>query len=65
MAQRAKRLKDLLAASRRTADQAQKSFLRAEDALNGLEEREARRSERAERERAAIEQRMPNVRGRH
>lgn len=65
MAQRAQRLKDLLAASRRTANEAQRSFIKAEDALNALEDREARRSERTRRDRADVERRMPNVRGRH
>jgi len=45
---KAARLQQLLAASRRTADQAQKSSLKAEDALTALEDREARRAARTQ-----------------
>jgi hypothetical protein len=62
---RGRRLKQFLAASRRTADQAQASMLRAEDALTVLEDREARRAERAQQQRADVTRRMPAVGGRH
>jgi hypothetical protein len=63
--QRSKRLKSALKASRRTADQAQKSFMRAEDTLTDLEERESKRAERANRAKAETADRLPAVRGDH
>lgn len=46
MAQRAPRLKKLLASDRRTSEQAQRSFMKTEDRLTELEDREQRRAER-------------------
>jgi hypothetical protein len=46
MARRAEKLRKLLAASKKTADQAQKSFLKSEDVLASLEERKQRRRDR-------------------
>ena len=46
MASRAARLKKLLSSSRRTANQVQSSFLKAEDQLSDLEDRESRRADR-------------------
>lgn len=43
---KAERLRRLVAETKRTADQAQKSFLKAEDRLAEVEERERRRAER-------------------
>lgn len=63
MAQRAKKLKSALQASRRTADQAQKSLLRAEDTLTTIEERESQRAARAGRTQAEIATRMPAAGG--
>ena len=48
MAQRATRLKKLLSSSKRTADQVQKAFLKAEDVLSDLEQREVQRKQRVE-----------------
>ena len=62
---RASRLKSVLKASKRTADQAQKSFLRAEDTLTALEERESKRSERAARDKAEVARRLPGIGGDH
>jgi hypothetical protein len=64
MAQRAKRLKSTLSNSRRTADQAQQSFLRAEDTLTAREEREYRRAERSTRAKAEVVERLPASKGR-
>jgi hypothetical protein len=52
-AQRAEKLKQALKASKKTAAEARASFLRAEDVLASLEDREGRREarERAVRER--------------
>jgi hypothetical protein len=47
MARRAEALKRLLAASQQASSQAQRSFLKAEDRLAELEEREAKRTSRA------------------
>ncbi len=63
MAQRAAKLKSVLKASRRTADQAQQSFLRAEDTLAAIEERESQRSQRTSQAQADITERMPASRG--
>ena len=46
---KAERLRRLLASDRRTADQANKSLLQAEDALTALEEREQQRAQREQR----------------
>jgi len=46
VAQRTARLKRSLSKARRTADQTQASFLKAEDALTELEGREQRRADR-------------------
>lgn len=46
MAKRAPKLQELLKSSERTADQTRKSFLKAEDVLASIEDRERRRSER-------------------
>jgi hypothetical protein len=46
MARRAEALKRQLAASKQVSSQAQRSFLKAEDRLTELEEREARRASR-------------------
>ena len=43
MAQRAKKLRSLISNTKKTTDQAQKAFLKAEDRLAELEDREARR----------------------
>lgn len=48
MARRADALKRLIAGSRKTADQTQKSFLKAEDVLSTLEDREHRRAGRSD-----------------
>jgi len=63
MPQRAARLKSALSKSRRTAAQVQSSYLRAEDTLTALEERESRRAERADRAQSEISDRMPATRG--
>jgi len=47
-AKKAARLRKLLAQSKRTAGQAQKALLKAEDSLSVLEDREARRQERGQ-----------------
>ena len=44
---RAEKLRALAAQDKRTADAAQKARLRSEDAVNALEDREARRDARA------------------
>jgi hypothetical protein len=44
---RAQKLRALAAQDKRTADAAQKARLRSEDAVNALEDREARRDARA------------------
>ena len=51
MGQRSAKLRKLLTQSRRTADQAQKAFLRVEDQLSALEDREQRRADREPRPR--------------
>jgi len=43
---KAERLRKLLAAGKRTADQTNKALLQAEDALTALEEREQQRAQR-------------------
>jgi hypothetical protein len=62
---RASRLKSVLKASKRTAHQAQKSFLLAEDTLTALEERESKRAERADRAKAEVARRLPAIGGDH
>jgi hypothetical protein len=42
----ATRLKNLIQSARKTADQTKKSFIKAEDQLTALEDRDRRRSER-------------------
>lgn len=59
MAQRATKLKGLLGAAQRTADQAQRSFLKAEDALAELEDREARREARDPDVESDLRERFP------
>lgn len=51
MAQRAKHLKHLLKGTKRTANQTQASFIKAEDLLGTIEEREAARATRHQRRR--------------
>ncbi len=46
-ASRAEKLKKLLASSKKTSEQAQKAFLKAEDRLTAIEDRESRRKERS------------------
>jgi hypothetical protein len=46
MASKAERLKKLLASGRKVANSAQKSFLKAEDQLASIEDRESRRATR-------------------
>ena len=46
MGRRAIQLREALAAAKKTSDQALRSYLKAEDALAALEEREARRNAR-------------------
>jgi hypothetical protein len=48
-AKRSPRLKQLLQQGRRTSDQAQRAYLRAEQQLTEIEQREARERARAER----------------
>lgn len=47
MGQLSERLRKLLAGTRKTSDQAQKSFLKAEDVLSSLEDREQARVARS------------------
>lgn len=63
MAKRASRLKALLEADQRTANQTQSSLMRAEDALTALEDREARRNARDQAVRADAQRRMPATGG--
>jgi hypothetical protein len=61
---RSPRLKKLLNETTKTADQAQRSFLKAEDVLSNLEQREQQRAARESRPAGAeaeLEQRMPAV----
>lgn len=61
---RAERLRKLLAGTKRTTDQAQAAFLKAEDGLSALEDREARRDSREQRSNAEVAERFPRARGR-
>lgn len=63
MAQRASKLKTLLGAAQRTADQAQRSFLKAEDALSAVEDREERREARAPDVESEVRERFPAIGG--
>jgi hypothetical protein len=45
MAQRAPKLKALLDQAKRTSDQTQRAFLKAEDRLHSISDREARREQ--------------------
>jgi hypothetical protein len=60
---RSGRIKSLLASAQRTADGTQKSFMRAEDGLSAIEEREAKRSHREAADRADVSRRMKAVGG--
>lgn len=59
MAKHADRLKKLLAGDQRTANSAQRSLVKAEDALSSLEEREERRRERTARDVPEVVRRLP------
>lgn len=62
MTQRAKRLRTLMDSSKRTANQAQSAFMRAEDVLTDVTERENRRAERRQGSERKIEERSPAIR---
>lgn len=64
MAQRADKLRQLLNVATKTADQTQRSFLKAEDVLAGLEDREAQRAAREPAGRGKLSERFPSLRGR-
>jgi hypothetical protein len=59
MASRSKKLREHLAAAERTKAQAQASFLKAEDALGELEQRESARAERQGRQAERVARRIP------
>jgi hypothetical protein len=61
MAQRADRLKKLLADSVKTADQTQRAFLKAEASLTELEAREHRQSAREPGQSDDLVRRMPEL----
>jgi hypothetical protein len=58
MAQRAQRLREALATGQPISNQTQRSFLRAEDRLAELEEREARRAARKHTQADSLARRM-------
>lgn len=64
MGQRSDKLKKLLGCSKRTSQQTQAAYLRAQDQATAIEDREYREAARGRQERAASEERYPGLRGR-
>jgi 23S rRNA maturation mini-RNase III len=65
MAQRADKLKNLLSKTSKVAAQAQAAFLKAEDLLPSLEEREQRRVSREDQHRDKVAERLPAMKRGH
>ena len=63
MANRGKRLKALLEGDQRTAHTTQQAFLKSEDSLSAVEEREATRRDRERQRRDELTQRTPAIGG--
>ena len=63
MANRGKRLKALLEGDQRTAHTTQQAFLKSEDSLSAVEEREAKRKEREQQQDRDVARRTPAIGG--